>query len=75
MDGISLTVAAWDDSVAGFAIIPYTYAHTNLRHAVVGDGVNLEADVLAKYVERLLDGRRMASASRISMERLVKEGF
>jgi riboflavin synthase len=75
VDGISLTVAAWSEGVASFAIIPYTYAHTNLRHAAVGNSVNLEADVLAKYVERLLDARRSSSASRISMERLVKEGF
>jgi riboflavin synthase len=75
VDGISLTVAAWREGIAGFAIIPYTYAHTNLRNATVGGGVNLEADVLAKYVERLLDARRAASASHISMERLVKEGF
>jgi riboflavin synthase len=57
VDGISLTVASWREGVAGFAIIPYTYAHTNLRGFAAGAGVNLEADVLAKYIERLLDAR------------------
>jgi riboflavin synthase len=75
VDGISLTVAAWSEGVAGFAIIPYTYAHTNLRHAAIGDGVNLEADVLAKYVERLLDARRAPGTPRLSIERFIKEGF
>ena len=75
VDGISLTVAAWRDGIAGFAIIPFTYAHTNLSSLKPGDGVNLEADVLAKYIERLLDARRASSASNISMERLKEEGF
>ncbi len=57
IDGISLTVAAVKDGVAAFAIIPYTYAHTNISALAAGDAVNLEADVLAKYVERLLDAR------------------
>ncbi|HLW97297.1 MAG TPA: riboflavin synthase [Candidatus Acidoferrales bacterium] len=60
VDGISLTVASWSEGVAGFAIIPYTYAHTNLRGFAVGTAVNLEADVLAKYIERLLDARGKA---------------
>jgi riboflavin synthase len=57
IDGISLTVAAWDGRVADIAVIPFTYAHTNLRDRVVGDTVNLEADVLGKYVERYLEAR------------------
>jgi riboflavin synthase len=57
VDGISLTVAAWRDGIAGFAIIPFTSANTNLGGLAVGDAVNLEADVIAKYVERLLEAR------------------
>jgi riboflavin synthase len=57
VDGISLTVAATGDGTAAFAIIPYTYAHTNFSTLAEGDAVNLEADVLAKYVERLLEAR------------------
>jgi riboflavin synthase len=75
VDGIGLTVASWRDGVASFAIIPYTYSHTNVRAFSEGAGVNLEADVLAKYVERLLDARRGLSESRYSLERLVSEGF
>jgi riboflavin synthase len=57
IDGISLTVAAVKNGVAAFAIIPYTYAHTNISSLAAGNAVNLEADVLAKYVERLLEAR------------------
>ena len=57
VDGISLTVAKWDGRVVEVAVIPFTFAHTNLRDRVVGDAVNLEADVLGKYVERYLDAR------------------
>ncbi len=75
IDGISLTVASWRDGVAGVAIIPFTYAHTNLQALSAGDSVNLEADILAKYVERLLDARRANPLSRFTIERLVEEGF
>jgi riboflavin synthase len=57
VDGISLTVAKWDGRVVEVAVIPFTFAHTNLRDRVVGDAVNLEADVLGKYVERYLEQR------------------
>jgi riboflavin synthase len=57
VDGTSLTVAGWDGRVVEIAVIPYTYAHTNLRHRVVGDAVNLEADVLGKYIENYLEAR------------------
>jgi riboflavin synthase len=57
VDGISLTVASWDGRVVEIAVIPYTYAHTNLRGRVVGDAVNLEADVLGKYIESYLEAR------------------
>jgi len=75
IDGISLTVASLADGVAEVAIIPYTYEHTNLRGLVPGDAVNLEADILAKYVEKLLDTRRAPAPSRLSMASLVEEGF
>ncbi len=75
IDGISLTVAAWKDGVAEAAIIPYTYACTNLRDLTAGDPVNLECDILAKYVERLLEARLEPSPSRITLARLAEEGF
>ncbi len=57
IDGISLTVARWHDGVADFAIIPFTHAHTNVRAMAAGSAVNIECDILAKYVESLLAAR------------------
>ena len=54
VDGISLTVAAVTLSTFSIAIIPHTFAVTAMGQRNVGDTVNLEADVLAKYVERLV---------------------
>ena len=54
VDGISLTVAAVTPSSFSIAIIPHTFAVTAMGRRNVGDTVNLEADVLAKYVERLV---------------------
>ena len=76
IDGISLTVARWNGRAAELAIIPFTYQHTNIRSKKVGDAVNLEADVLGKYVERYLEARRSAKpASNLTIERLVAQGF
>jgi riboflavin synthase len=58
VDGISLTVAGVDGAQFWVAIIPHTWEVTNLSHRRVGDTVNLEVDILAKYVERLLEAAR-----------------
>ena len=55
VDGISLTVVKRGASSFTLAVIPYTLVNTNLAALSVGDRVNLEADILAKYVESLLD--------------------
>ncbi len=60
VDGISLTVAEVDQDVVGFTIIPHTWANTNLHTYQPGARVNLEADILAKYVEKLLASGRSA---------------
>ena len=57
VDGVSLTIAALDAAAFTVALVPHTLAVTTLGEARVGTGVNLEVDVLAKYVENLL-GRR-----------------
>lgn len=57
IDGISLTVARWRDGIADFAIIPFTREHTNIRAMAPGHAVNIECDILAKYVEGLLAAR------------------
>lgn len=54
IDGISLTIAGCDDTTFAVALIPHTLTATTLGTAVVGTQVNLEADVFAKYAERLL---------------------
>jgi riboflavin synthase len=54
IDGISLTVASMQPGLLAVAIIPHTFENTNLRHARAGDAVNLEFDLIAKYVERML---------------------
>jgi riboflavin synthase len=76
IDGISLTVARWNGRVAEIAIIPFTYEHTNVKQKKIGDAVNLEGDVLGKYVERYLEARSGAkSTSNLSIEQLVSQGF
>jgi riboflavin synthase len=62
IDGISLTVAKWQNGIVDIAVIPYTYEHTNLRDRVEGDAVNLEADVLGKYIESYLEAREKKTA-------------
>ena len=56
VNGISLTVAAYEPELSQFtvAVIPLTYAETNLRYLVPGSLVNLEGDILGKYVEKFL---------------------
>jgi riboflavin synthase len=56
IDGISLTVAAIEDRVVAVTIIPHTYEATNLSTRKTGDRVNLECDVIAKYVEKMMRG-------------------
>jgi riboflavin synthase len=73
IEGISLTVAAIEGTRAGVAVIPHTVRMTNLKSLKHGDPVNLEVDIVAKYVEKMLRGE--AATSSITVERLVREGF
>ncbi len=57
VDGVSLTVNAVDDAGFEVALIPHTVAHTAFSTTNVGDAVNLEVDLVARYVERLLNSR------------------
>ena len=63
MDGISLTVNRLFQDVAEVAIIPYTWEHTNVRRLEGGTRVNLEADLVGKYVDQLLRPYREAGAA------------
>lgn len=60
VDGVSLTVVEPKGAEFQVAIIPHTWEHTNLHGLHVGDEVNLEFDILAKYVERMLEGRNLS---------------
>ena len=62
VNGVSLTVVNSKTDEFSVAIIPYTYEHTNFREIQVGDEVNLEFDVIGKYVKRLLDFREQSSS-------------
>jgi riboflavin synthase len=80
IDGISLTVAWWysfPKFTIQIAVIPFTYEHTNLRDRKPGDAVNLEGDILGKYVERHLEAREAASSvpSNVTMKNLVDQEF
>ena len=57
VDGVSLTVNEVDDAGFEVALIPHTVQHTRFAHTGVGDPVNLEVDLIARYVERLLQAR------------------
>src|SRR5271156_6357707 len=75
IDGISLTVATWDNRTVEIAVIPYTYEHTNILDRKIGDSVNLEGDILGKYVERYLAARdSSAAAPALTVEQLTRQG-
>ncbi|MGE7776808.1 riboflavin synthase [Chitinophaga sp. NPDC101104] len=61
LNGVSLTVFDISDDAFSVAIIPYTYDHTNIRHLKPGSTVNLEFDILGKYVARQLQTRAKPS--------------
>jgi riboflavin synthase len=73
IEGISLTVAKIEGRRCTVAIIPHTVEMTNLISLRSGDPVNLEADLIAKYVEKMMKGE--SSESTISLENLVSQGF
>jgi len=77
-DGISLTVNAIDGAVFSLNIVPHTVQETNVGSWQVGSILNLEVDLLARYLERLLLGSKAAQStakSDISLEFLAKHGF
>jgi riboflavin synthase len=77
VDGISLTVAGLGDDWFEVAVIPHTWRETTLAERRSGDRVNLEVDVLAKYVERLLEHTERAAAApkNLTMEYLKEKGY
>jgi riboflavin synthase len=75
IDGISLTVAKVTETSFSVSIIPHTAAHTILGTKKTGDMVNLENDIIGKYVEKLMKPAEAAPQSGITMEFLAKNGF
>lgn len=73
IEGISLTVAHIEAATVAVAIIPHTFAATNLRSLQTGDPLNIEVDIIAKYTEKMLRGEALTGA--ITLERLISEGF
>jgi riboflavin synthase len=73
VDGISLTIAGLSESSFGVAIIPHTYRHTTLGTRRVGQRVNLEADLIGKYVIRYLEGLRVAGKDDAAVRSLLRE--
>ena len=73
IEGISLTVAKLEGTEVTVAIIPHTLEMTNLRSLKLGDPVNLEIDMIAKYVEKMMKGD--SANSPLTLERLVQQGF
>ena len=75
VDGISLTVATCDEDSFSIAIIPHTSEHTTLTAKRDGAVVNLEADLIGKYVEKLLLPHAQARAGGVSMDKLKEHGY
>jgi riboflavin synthase len=73
IEGISLTVAKLEGGTCTIAIIPHTVEMTNLNSLKPGDLVNLEADLIAKYVEKMMTSE--PEESTLTVEELVRQGF
>ena len=73
INGISLTIANIKNNDIELAIIPHTYENTSLKKMIIGDFVNIEVDITAKYIEKILSSSN--NNSRISLEFLRENGF
>jgi len=71
LNGISLTVANFNDSVLDVAIIPHTWVNTVLKYVKIGDELNLEFDIIGKYVEKIVGKKE----NRLTEDYLKKLGF
>ena len=75
VNGVSLTIASLSRSDFTVRIIPHTWAETNLSDLQVGDAVNLETDMLGKFVLRQLELKGDDNGGGVTMETLFKAGF
>ena len=74
VEGVSLTIVAVHEGHFDLTIIPHTWRNTALQDRRPGDRVNLEVDILGKYVERLLGGG-LGTGSGLTLEELARQGF
>ncbi|WP_454054809.1 riboflavin synthase [Clostridium sp. Marseille-Q7071] len=75
IDGISLTIACVDEEGFKVSIIPHTQKETILSYKKIGDKVNLECDMVGKYVEKLLKSKESEENSKITEQFLIEHGF
>lgn len=76
LDGISLTIARLNTHNITIAVIPATYEHTNLKTRRVGDEMNVETDIIGKYVRRFLERRKAEPSSEgLTFDKLRAAGF
>ncbi|TSA30184.1 MAG: riboflavin synthase [Bacteroidetes bacterium] len=73
VDGISLTVAALDNRSFSVSIIPHTQSETTILSKRIGDEVNIECDIIGKYIEKLAKGEGKGSV--VTLETLARTGF
>ena len=75
VDGISLTVVSLTDMGFTIYIIPETIKNTTLNKKIQGDHVNIEVDILAKYIKRMMAGKSELDKDKNLKEKLFEEGF
>jgi len=75
LDGISLTIGDIDNKICWVTIIPYTILNTNLKYKNIGDYLNLETDLIGKYVQRQLLLRTNATNSKLTIDKILQSGF
>jgi len=75
LDGVSLTVADVDDSIFSVSVIPFTAHETIIGDKKNGDKINIETDIIGKYVEKFVLGNRSNKKSGISFSMLAEHGF
>jgi riboflavin synthase len=75
VDGISLTVMDADDRAFSLSIIPHTWENTTLKERRAGDSVNIETDIIGKYVEKLMSGYAPGGGRGVTMDLLARSGY
>jgi riboflavin synthase len=72
IDGISLTIAALNNNIAGISIIPHTYTHTTMQYKAIGQQVNVEVDYMARHLEKLIKSEKSTD---LTFEKIKNMGY